>query len=122
MSQTILIVEDNAMNIQFLCDVLASDGYRTLVAPDGRTALQMTRENHPDLVLMDLQLPDASGLEVTHWIKRDASLKHIPVIAVTGFAMAGDRDRILENGCDGYVSKPIAIADLLKTVRQFLAA
>ncbi len=120
MSKTILIVEDNGLNMRLLCDVLENDGFRTLSAMNGATALSLTREHRPDLVLMDIQLPDVSGLEVTRCIKRDPSLRHIPVVAVTGFAMQGDKDRILGEGCDGYMSKPIAIVDFLETVERFV--
>lgn len=120
MSKTILIVEDNGLNMQLLCDVLDYGGFRTLSAMNGATALSLAREHRPDLVLMDIQLPDMSGLDVTRWIKRDPSLRHIPVVAVTGFAMQGDEDRILGEGCDGYVSKPIDIGDFLETVERFV--
>lgn len=120
MSKTILIVEDNVLDAQLYRDVLDAGGYRTLWAAEGSTALCLAQEHRPDLILMDISLSDVSGLEVTHWIKREKALCHIPIVAVTGFAMEGDKERILENGCDGYVSKPVAIGGLLIVVQQFL--
>ena len=79
----------------------------------------MAREQHPDLIIMDIQLPDVSGLKVTKWLKDDESLKSIPVIAVTAFAMDGDEERFLEGGCDAYIPKPISVASFLQTVERF---
>ena len=86
MSKTILIVEDNELNMKLFHDLLEAHGYKTLQTKDGMEALRLAREHHPNLILMDIQLPEVSGLEVTKWIKEDESLKHIPVIAITAFA------------------------------------
>jgi two-component system cell cycle response regulator DivK len=119
MTRTVLIVEDNELNMKLFGDVLESQGYRTLRTGEGLAALELAREHHPDLVLMDIQLPAISGLEITRWIKEDAELKHIPVIAVTAFAMAGDEARILESGCEAYIPKPISVVGFLETIARF---
>ncbi len=87
---------------------------------DGKEALQLARDHHPDLVLMDIQLPEVSGLEVIKWIKEDDTLKHIPVIAVTAFAMKGDEEKIRQGGCEAYIAKPISVSDFLETVQKFI--
>ncbi len=101
-------------------DLLEAHGYRTLQTRDGRGALELTRNHKPDLILMDIQLPEVSGLQVTQWIKEDENLRHIPVIAVTAFAMKGDEERIRQGGCEAYLSKPISIVKFLETVRSYL--
>jgi two-component system cell cycle response regulator DivK len=83
-------------------------------------ALTLAREHSPDLILMDIQLPEISGLEVTKWLKEDGELSHIPVIAVTAFAMKGDEERIRQGGCEAYISKPISVSFFLETIRRFL--
>ena len=120
MAKTILIVEDNELNMKLFHDLLEAQGYDTLQTKDGREALKLAREHRPDLVLMDIQLPEVSGLEVTKWIKEDENLREIPVIAVTAFAMKGDEEKIMEGGCDGYISKPISVPTFLETVAGFL--
>ena len=95
-------------------------GYVTLQTKDGMEALKLARLHHPDLILMDIQLPDVSGLEVTKWIKGDDDLKTIPIIAVTAFVMKGDEKQIREGGCEAYIAKPISVVDLLRTVRRLL--
>jgi two-component system cell cycle response regulator DivK len=119
-TKTILIVEDNELNMKLFHDLLDAHGYKTLQTRNGREALALAREHHPDLILMDIQLPEVSGLEVTKWLKEDDQLKKIPVIAVTAFAMKGDEERIREGGCEAYISKPISVAMFLDTVRQFV--
>ena len=121
MSKTILIVEDNDLNMKLFNDLLQAHGYSTLQTKDGREALRLTSEHHPDLILMDIQLPEVSGLEITKMLKDDASLKSIPVIAVTAFAMKGDEEKIREGGCEGYIAKPISVANFLQTVARFLS-
>ena len=116
----VLIVEDNELNMKLFNDLLEAHGYRTLQTRDGVEALQMAREHRPDLILMDIQLPEVSGLEVTKWIKEDEELRTIPVIAVTAFAMKGDEERIRQGGCEAYISKPISIATFLDAVRRHL--
>src|SRR5437016_2602604 len=119
--KTILIVEDNELNMKLFNDLLEAHGYATLKTRDGIEALKMAREHRPDLIIMDIQLPEVSGLDVTKWLKEDENLKHIPVIAVTAFAMKGDEEKIREGGCEAYISKPISVVNFLETVRRFLA-
>ncbi|MGB4102365.1 MAG: response regulator [Alphaproteobacteria bacterium] len=116
----ILIVEDNESNIKLFHDLLQAHGYDTLQTRDGLEALKITRAQRPDLILMDIQLPEVSGLEVTRWLKQDPELKNIPVIAVTAFAMRGDEERIRAGGCQAYLSKPISVEKLIGTVKQFV--
>ena len=120
MSKTILIVEDNELNMKLFNDLLQAHGYNTLQAKDGRVVVELTRKNRPDLILMDIQLPEISGLEITKMLKADDDLRSIPVIAVTAFAMKGDEQKIRNGGCDGYIAKPISVASFLQTVSRFL--
>jgi two-component system cell cycle response regulator DivK len=120
MSKTVLIVEDNELNMKLFRDLLEAHGYATLQTRNGIEALSLAREHKPDLILMDIQLPEVSGLDVTKWLKEDDQLRHIPVIAVTAFAMKGDEERIREGGCEAYISKPITVSMFLDTIRQFL--
>jgi two-component system cell cycle response regulator DivK len=120
MSKTVLIVEDNELNMKLFRDLLQAHGYATLQTRNGIEALSLAREHHPDLILMDIQLPEVSGLDVTKWLKEDEDLRHIPVIAVTAFAMKGDEERIREGGCEAYISKPITVSMFLDTIRQFI--
>jgi len=120
MSQTILIVEDNALNMKLFQDLLVANGYRVLQTNDGFKALDMVREHRPDLVLMDIQLPEISGLVITKQIKDDEELKNIPVIAVTAFAMKGDEEKIREGGCEAYIAKPISIPHFLETIKKVM--
>jgi|TARA_A100001391_G_scaffold45590_2_gene26801 two-component system cell cycle response regulator DivK len=120
MPKKVLIVEDNELNMKLFNDLLEAHGYETLQTKDGFKALEMAREHTPDLILMDIQLPEVSGLEVTKWLKDDETLSAIPVVAVTAFAMKGDEERIREGGCEAYLSKPITVTTFIETVRQFL--
>lgn len=120
MAKTVLIVEDNELNMKLFHDLLEAHGYRTLQSRNGFDAMEIARANRPDLILMDIQLPEVSGLEVTKWIKEDDELKAIPVIAVTAFAMKGDEERIRQGGCEAYISKPISVVKFLETVRSYL--
>ena len=120
MSKKVLIVEDNELNMKLFHDLLDSQGYETLQTREGLQALALARAHHPDLILMDIQLPEISGLEVTKWLKDDEELSHIPVIAVTAFAMKGDEERIRQGGCEAYISKPISVMHFLETIRQHL--
>jgi two-component system cell cycle response regulator DivK len=120
MSKTVMIVEDNELNMKLFHDLLDAHGYRTLQTRNGMEALRLAREQRPDLILMDIQLPEVSGLEVTKWLKDDETLCDIPVIAVTAFAMKGDEERIRQGGCEAYISKPISIATFLDAVRRHL--
>src|SRR5579863_4018815 len=119
-SKRVLIVEDNDLNMKLFHDLLEAHGYDILQTKDGMEALKLARQHHPDLILMDIQLPEVSGLEVTRWIKEDEQLKAIPVIAVTAFAMKGDREKMRSGGCEDYIAKPISVASFLKTVGRFL--
>ncbi len=119
-TKTVLIVEDNELNMKLFHDLLDANGYHTLQTKDGMEALDIAREHKPDLILMDIQLPEVSGLEVTKWLKEDNDLCRIPVVAVTAFAMKGDEEIIREGGCEAYISKPISVANFLETVRKFL--
>jgi two-component system cell cycle response regulator DivK len=120
MSKTVLIVEDNDLNMKLFHDLLEAHGYDTLQTRDGREALELARKHRPDLILMDIQLPEVSGLEVTKWIKQDEDLKSIPIIAVTAFAMKGDEEKIREGGCEAYMAKPISVVNFLETIEKFV--
>jgi len=100
-----LIVEDNELNMKLFADLLDAHGYETRQTREGLKAIAMARSFKPDLILMDIQLPEVSGLEVTKWIKDDKALANIPVIAVTAFAMKGDEKRIRDGGCEDYIAK-----------------
>ena len=119
-ARSVLIVEDNELNMKLFHDLLAAHGYRTIQTRNGFEALDLARKHRPDLILMDIQLPEVSGLEVTKWIKEDDQLRQIPVIAVTAFAMKGDEERIRSGGCEAYISKPISVVTFLETVRRFI--
>ena len=120
MSKTVLIVEDNELNMKLFNDLLEAHGYVTLQTRDGMEALKIAREHHPDLIVMDIQLPEVSGLEVTKWLKEDDNLRTIPVIAVTAFAMKGDEEKIREGGCEDYIAKPISVTRFLETIQRHL--
>ncbi len=120
MAKTVMIVEDDELNMKLFNDLLRAHGYETLPMRHGREALETLKGRRPDLIIMDIQLPEISGLEVTRIIKQDEGLKDIPVIAVTAFAMKGDEERIRQGGCEGYLSKPISVVTFLETVKSFL--
>ena len=120
MPKTVMIVEDNELNMKLFNDLLESRGYATIQTRNGFEALDLARAHHPDLILMDIQLPEVSGLEVTKWLKEDEALADIPVIAVTAFAMKGDEERILQGGCEGYISKPISVSHFLETIERYI--
>lgn len=120
MSKTVMIVEDNELNMKLFNDLLESRGYRVIQTRSGLEALDLARAHMPDLILMDIQLPEVSGLVVTKWLKDDEQLAHIPVIAVTAFAMKGDEERILQGGCEGYISKPISVSHFLETIARYI--
>jgi two-component system, cell cycle response regulator DivK len=119
--QRVLIVEDNDLNMKLFNDLLVAHGYDTLQTKDGVEALALARQHRPDLILMDIQLPEVSGLEVTKWIKEDKSISMIPIIAVTAFAMKGDREKMRDGGCEDYIAKPISVASFLQTVERCLS-
>ena len=120
MAKTVLIIEDNELNMKLFNDLLEAHGYQTLKSGDGMDGLELARKHHPDLILMDIQLPKVSGLEVTRMIKADESIKSIPVIAVTAFAMKGDEEKIREGGCEDYLAKPISVAKFVETVQKYV--
>jgi two-component system cell cycle response regulator DivK len=117
---TILIVEDNEKNMKLVRDILRHNGHATVEAATGLDGVRLALEAPPDLILMDIQLPEISGLEVTKWLKEDDDLSHIPVVAVTAFAMKGDEERIREGGCEAYISKPISVSHFLDTITRLL--
>ena len=119
MAKTVLIVEDNELNMKLFRDLLEAHGYQTSGTSNGFEALDLVRKTRPDLILMDIQLPQVSGLDVTRWIKDDPELRAIPVVAVTAFAMKGDEERIREGGCQAYLSKPISVPQFIETIRAF---
>lgn len=116
----VMIVEDNELNMKLFHDLLEAHGVETIQARDGKNVLALAREHKPDLVLMDIQLPEVSGLDITKWLKEDDELKSIPVIAVTAFAMKGDEQKIREGGCEDYISKPISVIKFIETVQKYL--
>ncbi len=120
MPKKVLIVEDNELNMKLFSDLLEAHGYETVGTDNGLNALDLARQHAPDLILMDIQLPEVSGLEVTKWLKDDDELSPIPVIAVTAFAMKGDEERIRQGGCEAYMSKPITVSVFIETIRRFL--
>ncbi|GGY54473.1 response regulator [Parvularcula lutaonensis] len=120
-AKTILVVEDNELNMKLFHDLLEVQGYNILQTGDGNEALRLAKENHPDLILMDIQLPEKSGLDVTREIKAEPSIRDIPVIAVTAFAMKDDEERIRAAGCDDYLAKPISVTEFLEKVKRVLS-
>ncbi len=118
LDRTVLVVEDHDLNRKLFHDVLEAHGYSVLQAKDGMEGWRIAREHRTDLIVMDFQLPEVSGLEVAKWLKDDETLKSIPVIAITAFAMAGDEEKILEGGCDAYIVKPISVSNFLRTVER----
>ncbi len=120
MTKTVLIVEDNELNMKLFRDLLEAHGFETLQTKDGHEAFDLVREHHPDLIILDIQLPGVSGLQVTRWIKDDETVSDIPIIAVTAFAMKGDEEKIRESGCEAYIAKPISVGQFIETVKQFV--
>ncbi|MCK4417558.1 MAG: response regulator [Candidatus Latescibacteria bacterium] len=118
--KVILAVEDDPQNLKLIRDLLQASGYKTLEATDGKQAVELAKDNKPDLILMDIQMPDMNGLEAASILKKDAKTKSIPIIALTAFAMGGDEERILTAGCDGYIPKPIDIEVFLKKVSEHI--
>jgi two-component system, cell cycle response regulator DivK len=119
-NKKVMIVEDNELNMKLFHDLLEAHGVETIQARDGKNVLALAREHKPDLILMDIQLPEVSGLDITKWLKDDDELKSIPVIAVTAFAMKGDEQKIREGGCEDYISKPISVIKFIETVQKYL--
>jgi two-component system cell cycle response regulator DivK len=120
MSATILYIEDNFDNRLLVRRVLEAEGYRVVEAEDGITGIDLLQSETPDLVLMDINLPEIDGYEVTKRLKRLPSMARVPVIAMTANVMKGDREKTLAAGCDGYISKPIDIDSLSGQIAEFL--
>ncbi len=121
MAKLILIVEDEPKNLTLLRDLLQVSGYSTIEATDGKQGVELAKAKKPDLILMDVQMPVMDGLEATRILKADAVTRNIPVLALTSYAMSGDKERILKAGCNGYIAKPLDIKELLKTVAEYLS-
>jgi two-component system cell cycle response regulator DivK len=116
----ILVVEDNQLSSKLLKQLLTAHGYEVSESPEGLQALDIARDEQPDLILMDIRLPDISGLEVTRLLKQDDRTKTIPIVAVTALASPEDEKKGLESGCDAYIPKPITLGNLLRTIESFL--
>lgn len=116
----VLVVEDNELNMKLFCDLLGAYGYEPVQSRDGLKALEMAREHHPALIIMDINLPEVSGLDLTRWIKDDDDLADIPVMAVTAFAMRSDEQRVREAGCEAYMSKPIQLMSFVNQVQALV--
>lgn len=120
MEKKVLIVEDNELNMKLFHDLLEAHGLKTIKTRNGHDVLELARTEKPDLILMDIQLPEVDGTDVTRWLKDDPELQHIPVIAVTAFAMKGDEQKIRECGCEDYISKPISVVPFIETVKKYI--
>ncbi len=120
MTKTILIVEDDPLSMKHATDLLHAHGYNTLHSVDGKDTLQIAREHHPDLIIMDIRLPEVSGVEHVKALKADEALRVIPVLAVTAYALKGDEEKFLDGGCDGYIAKPISVSHFLETVEKLI--
>ena len=119
-NETILVIEDNALNMKLVTSLLEIGKYRFLAAENAESGIQIARENHPDLILMDIQLPGMDGLTATKILKADQNVKAIPIVALTSHAMDGDDKKALAAGCDGYIAKPIDTKNFLVTISQYL--
>ena len=119
-NETVLVIEDNEMNMKLARSLLQLGKYRVLEASDAENGIKLAQEHHPDLILMDIQLPGMDGLTATREIKNDPAVKDITVIALTSYAMQGDEEKAKDAGCAGYISKPIDTRSFLETVGQFL--
>jgi len=120
MSARILYIEDNRQNMRLVRKMLASQGYEVLEASEGMIGIEVAIAELPDLILVDINLPDIDGMEVTERLKADDGTRNIPIIALTANAMYGDKEKFLDAGCDGYLAKPISRSELVKTVKEFL--
>ncbi|MBN2071621.1 MAG: response regulator [Candidatus Krumholzibacteriota bacterium] len=122
MKPTILLIEDNEKNAYLISFILKNSGYRVVEAMDGKTGISMVREIVPDLILLDIQLPVMDGYAIARELARDQKLKKIPIVAVTSYAMPGDRERIMDAGCAGYIEKPINPATFVSEFEKYLPA
>jgi len=118
-NRNVLVIEDNKFNMKLMRGIFQLSNYQIIEALDAETGIRLAREHHPFLILMDIQLPGMDGLAATQLIKSNPKLKDIPVVALTGFAMQGDEEKALESGCDGYITKPIDVQHVLKTIDEF---
>ncbi len=119
MAKVVLIVDDEPKNLKLFGDLLQKFGYTIIEATDGKQGVELAKARKPDLILMDIMMPNMDGLEATRILKADASTSSIPIIALTSYAMAGDKERILQAGCDQYITKPVDIKEFLKTVAEY---
>ena len=117
--KTVLIVEDNELNLKLVNDLLEYHGYLIFTTDRGAATLEMARQHRPDLIIMDIQLPDITGMEAARRLKADQETRMIPIVALTAFAMSGDRAKVLASGCDDYVEKPFNVLELLKLVQRY---
>ncbi|KJZ82189.1 Chemotaxis protein CheV [Candidatus Liberibacter solanacearum] len=120
MPKKVMIVEDNELNMKLFRDLIETSGYMSIQTRSGLEALEIARQHKPDIIIMDIQLPEISGLEITKQIKEDNELQDIPVIAVTAFAMKGDEERIRKGGCEAYISKPISLSIFMETIKKYI--
>ncbi len=120
MSKKVMIVEDNELNMKLFRDLVEASGYETVETRNGLMALDLARSSMPSLILVDIQLPEVSGIDVIKQLKEDEELRSIPVVAVTAFAMKGDEERIRASGCEEYMSKPISVPHFISMVKNFL--
>jgi two-component system cell cycle response regulator DivK len=119
-AKKVLVVEDNELNLKLFCDLLQAHHFETEPVPDGRMAIERARLFNPDLIVMDIQLPHVSGIELIETLKRDAALSAIPVMAVTAYAAKGDEERIRAAGAEGYISKPVTVINFMSAVRKLI--
>ena len=118
MTKKVLVVEDNELNLKLFCDLLRAHGYEAEPVRDGWDVVARARESRPDLIVMDIQLPHVTGLELIETIKADAALKNVPIMAVTAYAAKGDEERIREAGAEAYISKPVTVSRFMEAVRE----
>jgi two-component system, cell cycle response regulator DivK len=118
----VLVVEDNPLNMKLFTAMIAAEGYEVLEASDGLCGIELAHQQHPDLIILDIQLPGMSGLEVTQNLKADAETHDIPIIATTAYAARSDEETIMASGCDAYMAKPIAISQFLELIASFMSA
>ena len=117
-AKKVLVVEDNELNMKLFCDLLDAFGFQTVESCDGLKAVDLARQHKPDLIIMDIQLPEVSGLDLTRWIKDDTQINKIPIMAVTAFAMRQDERLVREAGAEAYMSKPIQMTPFIDTVKR----
>ena len=120
MAKQVLIVEDNDLNMKLFRDLVEASGYEAVESRTGGDAVELARRFRPGLILMDIQLPERSGIDIARSLKADAELAKIPIVAITAFAMRGDEERIRDAGCDAYLSKPVSVPNFIKTVKTYL--